>query len=308
MTYRTQVATLTAAGLLLAAMVTGCATSGGNQFQNTVYDIHRRVVNLDKNLEGSVNKLNETTAQLTARVDASDQRTLEISSMLEENQRKLAGLERKLDSLTSRLYQRLGLSQSIRPGGAAPIAPTPELIIGEGDVQIVSPLPRTPPRGSETQPTPEPQEMEPMPPVSEVTPETPLETLTPTASSTPEEDYHEAQRSYARNDFETAMGQFDAFLQRYPNAEDCPNAQFWKAKCLQAMEKYDEAIPEFEKLPSKYPTSRKVPYAMHQQAVCHARLGQTQRATELLKDIVKNYPMTPPAEQAKSDLQKLQGN
>ena len=58
----------------LALLASGCAsTGGGSHFENTVYDTNRLVRNLDSGLSGSVEKLNETSAELIARVNESDQ-------------------------------------------------------------------------------------------------------------------------------------------------------------------------------------------------------------------------------------------
>ena len=128
----------------------------------------------------------------------------------------------------------------------------------------------------------------------------------PTGS--PDADYQQAQRSFAQQDFATALEQFTAFLQRYPESEHVPNAHFWRAKSLQGLGSYQEAVDAYEDLRVQFASSTKVPYALHQQAVCHSRLGQTARAIQLLDEVVRDYPMTPAADQAKTDLKKLRGN
>lgn len=110
----------------------------------------------------------------------------------------------------------------------------------------------------------------------------------------------------AKQNYPAALEQFNAYLQRYPDTENASNAQFWKAKALQGLGQYDTAIVEFEKVRQAYPNCHKVPYALHQQAVCHGRLGQTERAMELFQAVIKDFPITPVADQAKTDLKKLQ--
>ncbi|NLF56403.1 MAG: tetratricopeptide repeat protein, partial [Candidatus Hydrogenedens sp.] len=58
---------------------------------------------------------------------------------------------------------------------------------------------------------------------------------------------------------------------------------------------------------SRFPNDTKVPFAMHNQAVAHSRLGQTAEADRLMQAVIDQYPMSPVAEQARSDLQKLRG-
>jgi phosphoglycerate-specific signal transduction histidine kinase len=89
-------------------LLAGCAT-GGNQIQNTVYSTHRHVANLEQNLQGSVQQLNQTAAGLLARVDANDQALRGVAGRLEENRAKLDTLEQRLDALIrtcSRQQQR----------------------------------------------------------------------------------------------------------------------------------------------------------------------------------------------------------
>lgn len=277
--------------LALFAVAVGCASGGGKQLENTVYETHRRVVNLDDSLKGSVTKLNETSAELLVRVNEGDQQTRALQSVIEENQVKLDALIKDLDEFRATLYRQFNLSQP--PGGA----PRMGTKIMTDEIVVRPPGTALAPEGNALEPVPEletPSVSAPAPPNAGV--------------SNPEADYQRAQQSYANQDFANAIEQFNAFLQRYPGSENSPNAQFWKAKSLQSLERYGEAVPEFEKLRNDFPTTVKVPYAMHQQAVCHARLGQTQRAIELMQDVVENYPTTPAAEQSKSDLKKLKGN
>ncbi len=57
-------------GMAALLVASGCETTGG-QTQTTIYDIHQRMVKLDKELGSSITQLNEGTATLNARLDAS---------------------------------------------------------------------------------------------------------------------------------------------------------------------------------------------------------------------------------------------
>ena len=99
------IVTLLSAGSLMG--LAGCGTvSTGGQFQNTVYDTHRRVSTLDT----TVSQLNTTANSLQARVDASEQEMKKLQSISEENQAKLSQIEKKLDTLRDTLYRSMGLS------------------------------------------------------------------------------------------------------------------------------------------------------------------------------------------------------
>ncbi|MBM3289820.1 MAG: hypothetical protein FJY92_06675, partial [Candidatus Hydrogenedentes bacterium] len=72
-----------AIGLAALVLVAGCTTTGGDQMANSVYATHRIVQKIDTDLSARVDKLNQTAADLTAKVDASDQATRQLQSMME---------------------------------------------------------------------------------------------------------------------------------------------------------------------------------------------------------------------------------
>ncbi|NIA14115.1 MAG: tetratricopeptide repeat protein [Nitrospiraceae bacterium] len=303
-------ATITFIGLtVLFLACTGCGTmGGGSQMENTVYDTHRRVVSLDSSLQGSVTNLNKTAAELAARSDSTDQELRVVRGMLEENQMRLAKLQSRLDALTSTLYRERGLSVPVGMGSDTP-----------SEVRVDGQSPVVVPDAGRTAPGAIPAPMSSASPLTTPAPApggAVLEPLTastasaapvPVSSGSAEADYQAAQRSFSENDFAQALLQFDAFLRLYPTSEYVSNAQFWKARSLQGLERYGEAIAEYDKLRKQYPTCRYMSHAMHQQAVCHARLGQTAQAIRLMQAVIKEYPISAAAEQAKSDLKKLQG-
>jgi tol-pal system protein YbgF len=291
--------------LLAGVALAGCGTmGGGSQVQNTIYDTHRRVANLDKNLEPSVSKLNENVAGLLARVDESDQQVKALQSSVEENTVKLNGVEKKLDALTNTLYRYFKLSQSpLVPGtGAAPGAP------GMQEEVRVLPPPGSAPQPSVAPTAPGSELPSPGAPVAPPPSPAPVAPPPPAGPGQEDADYQQALRSFQSENYAGALEQFSAFIQRYLNSQSCPNAQFWRARSLEKLERYEEAIADFSKLRTAYPTSVRVPYAMLYEGLCHKKLGQTDRASELLKEVLRNYPTTPAADQAKMELQKVKGN
>lgn len=315
------------AALLLAS---GCETTGG-QTQTTIYDIHQRMVKLDKELGSSVTQLNEGTATLNARLDASDEQTRTLRGMLEENQAKLESLSRDLADMKTTLYRHWNLSTSGGPksvsAGAVTIespgtqtltpAPPTETPPAPG----VTPVPPTETTPAATQPvvqtTPQSELLDSAPIPTETLPEaSDAATPAPPAGETPAADtgsgdprllYQQAQRSFANDDFAGALSQFDTYLSQFPSNDLSANAQFWKAKCLYNLNRYDESVKSFEQLRSNFPTSTKVPFAMHNQAVAHSRLGQTAEAERLMESVIEQYPVSPAADQARADLRKLRG-
>ena len=126
----------------LLAVAAGCGTLGGqSQFQRAVYSTHNAVQKLDKDLGASVTKLNETTAELNARIEASDVQMRGMQSRAEENQVKLTALQTKLDQLTATLYQHLNLSPPDASGKSS-VAPPMGVNVKREDVTVLTPSQR----------------------------------------------------------------------------------------------------------------------------------------------------------------------
>src|SRR5690606_12076516 len=75
------------------------------------------VDNLEGNLGQSVARLNETSAELSTRVQSSEQQTRELRGMIEENQVQLGRLEADVQNLTNIISQQYGITTG-RPGSA----------------------------------------------------------------------------------------------------------------------------------------------------------------------------------------------
>lgn len=269
--------------IIAVACLVGCATpgGGGDQMRNTVYATHRQVQSLNNKLAPSVNRLNETAAELVARVDASNRETRQILSVMEENQVRLERLQGRLDELTSTLYRHLNLS----PLTSIPQAPASREIGVVGGQVTVEP----PPEDRPSIPAPAP-------------PRSPAE---PDRSASAEKHYRSAQLKYANEEYTLALELFDSYLALFPNTKLVANSQYWKAHCHYKMGNYEQAVIEFERLRTEYASSGKVPPAMHNQAIAYSQLGQIERAKTLFEKLIAEHPDDVAAESAKEKLKEL---
>lgn len=270
----------------LAVVAAGCSTTGGggSQTENTVAATHRLVQKLDTSLSPSIERLNTTAAELSARVESNDQETRRLQGVVQENQVKLDQLQRRLDELTAALYRNLNLSPP--PGvGAQTQAPGATPPPPRSDVESRGVVVQAP---SESAPT---------------------ETVAGGAvAAGPDEDalYVRARQLYANEEYQQALREFDEFLRLYPASANAANAQYWKAYCYFKMNDFQAYIREADKLIATYPDSLKVPVAMHNQAVAYSRLGQNERAEATFKDLIAKFPNDVVTESAREQLQRLQ--
>lgn len=275
------------AGMAVLMLIgSGCATTGssGDQVANSVYATHRIAKNLESDLGPRVTQLNETAAELTAKVEASETTTRQLQSSLEENQARLDALQQSLDRLAAVIYQEFGRS------GAA---------TGSSSLGFERPVVEPPAAANLEIPPAEPTE----PPM----------TVAPGADAGAANaltEYNKAQQAFLNDDYEQAIALYDAFLQRYPTAGNAANAQFWKAESYRKLSQHETAIAEFEKVRSNYPgpDNLKAAYSMTRQADCHIALGQTQRAIDLWTQLVENYPLSEVTDQARARLREVRGN
>ncbi len=277
------VRTMCSLGVLV--VLGSCLEAGAaSQVETLLYDTHRKVTNLNDNLDGAIKKLNETTTQLVSRVDETEVQTRQLRSMMEENQVKLDVLEKQLGELTTTIYRQFNLTAGGRV--AQPQMPSDSVAIvpptGAGDPGAAL--------GTAAEPAPEAP-------------------ATGPNSGAALAAYQQAQKVWLSNDYDGALQQFTEFLDRYPNTEQAGNAQYWQGRCYLKLERYDDAVSAFQNVRTKYPENdSKVSQAMQSQAVALSRLGRNEEAKKLLEEVVKKYPTTTAARQAESDLAKLRGN
>jgi len=309
-----------------SALLSGCQTSG-NQLEVTVYDTHKRLVNLNKNLDASVARLKDTASNLADRVTETDQQIAELTKAVEDAQEKLTRLQREIAELKTRVFQAYNLSTA--PAGVvstptattptAPSVPEPQNSTSPTPSTTPSPTPQTPPVNFTPPPAQTPAPATPAPARTQTPPAAPPQDQpqpaapstqaapTPAMSGDPAQDYQQALRAYQVENYTEALQRFDAFLQRYPQAspEQLANVIFWKGKSQLMLGQYQDAAASFDKVVTSYPNSTKVPFALYNRGVALSRLGQTDMAKKLFQQVIEQYPVSAAADQAKIDLQRL---
>jgi len=258
--------------------------------ETVVTDMHQRVNLLDAGMADSVNRLDETTTTLMARVAANEQQVRELASMMEENQRKVDNLLKMLDELRRVLYRHWGLPYTpiVIPksttGGSAASRPAPVAGVTES---AQAPAVESQPAGAEAAP--------------------PLSGGGDNSAGDDGAAYASAKEKYDQEDYTGAQGAFSSFLADYPRSTHRDKAQFWVGKSLLNQSEYSRAITAFEELRSGYPDSTYMAFAIHNQAVAHYRLGDRDRALALMEEVVAKYPTSTAAEHARRDLEQLRG-
>lgn len=91
-------------------------------------------------------------------------------------------------------------------------------------------------------------------------------------------------------------------MTNFTGSELLPSAQYWIGNAYYAMRDYKSAIAAQQKVVKLWPDNPKAPDALLNIASSQAELGESAAARESLRALVKKYPSSSAAEQAKQRL------
>jgi len=114
--------------------------------------------------------------------------------------------------------------------------------------------------------------------------------------------YEAALNQFKLGNYQASVAGFQSFLTNYPDSQQVSSAQYWIGNAYYALRDYKMAIAAQQKVLASWPNSTKAPDALLNIASCQAEMGATRTARETLHTLVKKYPGTPAAEQAKQRL------
>ena len=114
--------------------------------------------------------------------------------------------------------------------------------------------------------------------------------------------YETALNQFKLGNYQLAITNFQNFMTNFSNSELLPSAQYWIGNAYYAMRDYKSAIAAQQKVVKTWPENSKAPDALLNIASSQAELGDSAAARESLRALVKKYPSSPAAEQAKQRL------
>jgi len=98
---------------------------------------------------------------------------------------------------------------------------------------------------------------------------------------------------------------YRAFIQRFPQDPRASQAYLAIGQSFVAENKFPNAAAEFQKVLDAYPRSAEVPEAMWQLSSAFVQLKFCTDAKALLSDLVKRYPKSPRATDAKTEIKQI---
>ena len=104
-----------------------------------------------------------------------------------------------------------------------------------------------------------------------------------------EEVYKFALNEFNNRRFKKALHQLIILNKQYPNHWLASNFEYWTGECYFGLEDYQSALAHF-KLIEIYKESQKHDDALLMAGICYIRLGEKERASEVLHNLLSKYP------------------
>ncbi|MGB8993058.1 MAG: tetratricopeptide repeat protein [Desulfobaccales bacterium] len=118
--------------------------------------------------------------------------------------------------------------------------------------------------------------------------------------------YNEGMRHYHAKKYGDARTQFSQYLKHQPKGPRAAEARYYLADSFYQEAKYREAAVEFNKLRLQFPQSILAPAGMLRQALCYKNQHQMSTYRSTLNKLVKAYPNSPEAKEARKWLKEGQ--
>ena len=137
-----------------------------------------------------------------------------------------------------------------------------------------------------------------------VDPKAPAEPAPADGANSPEAMKSLIEKHLADGKEKAAIAVADRFLAQYPTHKDAPEVMYRRAEAELNAKNYSQAVLRFQEVIDKHKSSPWAAYAMLRQGECFDAQGQKDNARLFYEDVVRLYPKSKAAKEAKSKLGK----
>lgn len=122
--------------------------------------------------------------------------------------------------------------------------------------------------------------------------------------------YRDARNAWRDGAWQACIDRFRGFLQTYPSSSYADDAAFWLADCHFKQGDYKTAILRFDDVVARYPDGERSADALYRQGESLLRLGPgySKAASRAFERVLREYPESPRAPEAKRQLDLLKPN
>lgn len=116
--------------------------------------------------------------------------------------------------------------------------------------------------------------------------------------------YEVAYEDLQRDNYQLALINLRAFLDRYPHTSLADNAQYWIGEAYYVQGQFEVAIDEFRKVIDEHPGEDKEPAAYYKIALSFESLRDSATARRYLEFLIERFPQTREARLAREQLDR----
>jgi tol-pal system protein YbgF len=127
------------------------------------------------------------------------------------------------------------------------------------------------------------------------------------APADPQAEYREYYAALRARDHAHAIAGFRRFLERWPRHDYADNAQYWLGEAYYDQKDFRTALAEFRAVVQRYPDGNKTPDALLKIGFCHLQLGEPAPARDVLRQLIEVHPRSDAAALAARRLAELDG-
>ncbi len=117
--------------------------------------------------------------------------------------------------------------------------------------------------------------------------------------------YSNAMRDKSGGRADLALQQFQDYLKLYPNTDLSPNAQFYIGEIHYSQADFENALGDFDAVLEKYPENNKTADALYMKGQTLVKMGQRTAAAKEYRDLLRRFPDSDMADKAKSQLKSM---
>lgn len=118
------------------------------------------------------------------------------------------------------------------------------------------------------------------------------------------ETYEAGLNQFKQGNYGASIAAFQGFMASFPASQLLPSAQYWIGNAHYALRDFKSAISAQQKVVQNWPDNAKASDALLNIASSQLESGEARAARESLQQLVKRYPASPAAGQAKQRLAK----
>lgn len=118
--------------------------------------------------------------------------------------------------------------------------------------------------------------------------------------SSPDVLYKEGQDLQNAGKQEEAISAFRSLVKHYPKSSLADNALYWMGEIHFSNKDYPAAVVEFNKVVNDYPGENKAPDALLKLGATYQQMGEKDKATAALKELIARYPKSEAAKKVKT--------